>query len=328
MYKSAFSCTTAAVYHHLKHVHKLDIELESVNSFKQFMALSCVNSFLVPPEPQVLIDDFLKKIDARLAFDDMVNVDQAMDFACSHLQHHGPLSANVNLRYDVLEPLSFDNDYWHFQLIIGSNTDNSFNMYDQFEDAYFIYENDRLRKAIDTQYNYRFENRFTPFLSIDIDDKKKTQELINQNADLTSELVYYCIDNYPLDQQIESAKCFVDRIMQERIKQASSELTYRSLNTLSIIAKSRKVVSDHIEKHYKEQSIADKNSQKEVKQLPEIWSHFKHVFGIALMRGTKEELERVEAQLIATINKEKDILHAQKKHLSVKAKSKEVKTWN
>lgn len=284
-YKSAFNCVTAAVYNYITAVHQLRFPIENMYPMRHMLNLYSHKDYIVPHPPDDMLRQFLDRVGAYLDFPVLSDIDRAILFADEHLRQKGPLSVNVNLRYDILEPLPFDNDSWHYQLIAGRNDDGSFAMYDQFEDAIFIYPEERLRSAIDTDFNYRRDGQFTPFMLVQFHGNADRHDLLNQNDNLMSDLVAG-IAHYPLSENIDAGATCIAKIKRFVEQKPDAEFLYRIMNAHLIIIKVRQTIIDYL--------IANGcNAPSALPSVLKRWFRYKDVLALTLIRRSRKEFERL-----------------------------------
>ncbi|MCD1259609.1 hypothetical protein B5M42_012280 [Paenibacillus athensensis] len=178
--KPAFNCVLASVYNTLADVHGLRFAPEAVFMAPNYFELGHFDGKLVGLHPEGAARQFLTRIGTDMAFPAMDGREGAVAFAKRFVREQGVLPAAINLRYSVLDPTNFDNDYWNFQLIVDWAEDR-FVMYDQYHGELYKVEDSYLGQMIDTAFNYRQQGRFTPFLVIPVADPQEAQAALDRD---------------------------------------------------------------------------------------------------------------------------------------------------
>jgi len=297
-YACAFNCVTAAIYNYMRLVLKFEFPLERMYPMKQMLAFQSYEDYLITVPPEAMLRDFLQQCGAELEFPELRDIEDAFLYAQEHLQNKGPLSVNVNLRHDVLEPLPFDNDFWHYQLIIGILENGSFDMYDQFEDEGFVYSRQRLSLAMDTPFNYRFERGLTPFMQVKVLDKAHTARKLSECNQIISDLLIG-IENYPLEQNIEHGLSCLSRLARFAHEQPGPESIYRVMNSHQIIIKCRQAIVRYL-------ISLDIDASDVLRTIVPRWMQYKDVLGLSLMRRSVSEFARLRDKYCELIEYEKN----------------------
>ncbi|MBK9991857.1 MAG: hypothetical protein IPP19_14260 [Verrucomicrobia bacterium] len=284
--RSAYNCVFAAMYNHLVQDHRLSLRIESLYITKSLLQLWQFDGLLCPFLPEEMVRSFMRGTGLRMTFPDVGNVESALAFARDHLARRRVLSVAVNLRYDVLEPLTFDNDFWHLQLMVEPLVDGGFRMYDQFEDKFFVYTEDRMRLAIDTGFNRRISGQFTPFMVIEVDDLEGTAAKLAEAGE-TNAQVQAALRDYPLKHNLDHAVQSVRHLRRYATERPSAEVMYRVMNYHLIIQKSREALIDAL-------VVRGLAPPEFTATLVERWSQVRALLGVILMRRDLGEFDRLE----------------------------------
>ncbi|GMK37004.1 hypothetical protein PCCS19_00570 [Paenibacillus sp. CCS19] len=301
---STYNCVLASVYNYLQGIHKLTPSLEAICYEPSLFALHSIDGIAAIAHPLHIAEQYLARIGAEIVFPSFDGVDEALAYADTHLALKGGLSFSINLRYDVLEPLPFDNDLWHFHWMAASpNTPDGpdlvrstsvpdairgtgrYLMFDQYENEYYRMDEERLRQAIDTPFNYRMNGRFTPFMEIHLTDPAYTMARMEADTDMRSRLAS-AVAKYPfeLNQGIWHA-CLngLRRYVTDKPDQGD---VYRYMNFAQIIMRCREVVWHYLVRE-------GLGTFEPLRQWRDGWTQYRTVLGITLNRRTADEISRL-----------------------------------
>jgi hypothetical protein len=303
---SSYNCVLATIYNYMVDIYGYKFPIESMYITPLILEFGRIDGFLSIYSPEHVVRDFLGSINAELKFPDMKSVDEAISFADKHLQQKGVVPVNINLRYDILDPLPFDNDYWHFHLIVERVSTYQFRMFDQFENEYYLVTEEHLKKAIDTDFNYRPASGFTPFMFVNVPKSRQVSTFEKLGAlqvgwhELAS-----VIEHYPFRHNIEQGLMSISDLTRYQTEKPSAEVMYRILNYILIIAKSREAYIQCLEKTldisgYQRQQAQDMHS------VHQRWMEFRNMLGMALTRGRPDGFIGLEHQYKALIEYEFD----------------------
>ncbi|XID93873.1 hypothetical protein ACF3MZ_04925 [Paenibacillaceae bacterium WGS1546] len=299
---STYNCVLASVYNYLKQIHGLNPSIEAICLQPSMLLLHGVDGFVSISSPLSLAETYLDGIGAAIEFPAFDGIDEALAYASAHLASSGGLPFSINLRYDVLEPLPFDNDLWHFHWMAGREDDGSYRMFDMYENEYYRMERSRLRLAIDTPFNYRDDGKFKPFMVVRAPDLDAARMKMESGADFGRQL-RNTASAYPLDVNREvwnNGLAFLRRFIREKPDPGSM---YRAMNFAQILTRCRSVIWDSL----RERGLSD---LPEVRLWRERWLLYRSVLGIALSRRTDEEFDRLEASFGPLIDLEYEALNA------------------
>lgn len=303
---SAYNCVLAAIYNYLADVYKFKFPVESMYITPRILELSRKDGILSITLPEYVIKNFLDSIEAEIRFPDMKSVNEAIAFADEHLQKKGVVPVNINLRYDILEPLSFDNDYWHFHLIVERASSHQFRMFDQFENEYYLVEEEHLKKAMDTEFNYRFSPGFTPFMLIHVPAERvelTAQKL--KSRQIGWHEISSVIEHYPLQHNIEQGLMLTSYFARFHKEKPSAETKYHVLNYSLIIAKSREAYIRCMEKTFGT-SMRHNQMAEDLYSVYQYWMEFRNTLGMALTRCGIESFDGLDEKYKALIEYEYD----------------------
>ncbi|PWW06549.1 hypothetical protein DFQ01_103453 [Paenibacillus cellulosilyticus] len=300
---STYNCVLASVYNYLEGVHKLTPSLEAICFEPSLFALHSVEGIAAIAHPLHIAERYMARIGADIAFPAFDDIDEALAYADEHLALRGGLSFSINLRYDVLEPLSFDNDLWHFHWMVASPRTRTgpdlvrsivpepirgtgdYLMFDQYENEYYRMDEVQLRHAIDTSFNYREDGRFKPFMEIHLPDPTRTKALMEADTDMRGRLAA-AVERYPLalNQDVWNA-CLkeLDRYAMEKPDQGA---IYRYMNFAQIMIRCREVVWQYLDR----EGLGDFEP---LQQWRNGWTQYRSVLGITLSRRTADEFRRL-----------------------------------
>lgn len=298
--RAAYNCVIAAVYNYMRCVHRLPATLDSFCLHPHFFRLYAFDGFLSPSPPNEIACDYLRRIGGEMTFPPVRDLDDAIRFIDVHLERSGVLPVNINLRYDILDPLPFDNDFWHFHLIIGRKDPNTLQMYDQFEDVFYEVQVDHLRKAIDTPFNYRMGKGFTPFMTITFADMEYSRSML-VTPGREERAIEEMVDGYPLADNTAIGRSFIRGLQRYLGRKPNEDDMYRLINFHQIILLSRRTVLDVL-------SMKGIIPLEAANQVYRQWEQYKNALGMALVRSSKEEYDRLEEQFQHAIDTEHAVL--------------------
>lgn len=317
---NTYNCVLASVYNYLEGIHKLTPSLEAICFEPSLFALHSVEGTASIAHPLHIAEQYLARIGADIVFPVFDGLDDALAYADEHLALRGGLPFSINLRYDVLEPLPFDNDLWHFHWMVASprtpegpdhvrsivpesiTGTGGYLMFDQYENEYYRMDEDRLRHAIDTPFNYREDGCFTPFMEIHLPDPSRTRAQMEADTDMRSRLVA-AVERYPiaLNQSVwHECLLELDRYALEKPDQGA---IYRYMNFAQIIIRCREVVWNYLER----EGLA---AFEPLKHWRNSWTQYRSVLGITLSRRTAEEFRRLAVSYEGLIDLEHRALEA------------------
>lgn len=305
---SAYNCVLATIYNYLADVYGYKFAVESMYIQPPILELSQIDGFLATSSPEAVVRNFLESIGAELRFPDMKSPDQAIEFADEHLRRKGAVPVSINLRYDILEPLPFDNDYWHFHLIVARVSSREFRMFDQFENEYYLVAEEHLKKAIDTPFNYRLAPGFTPFMLVHVPMERQASTARKLAARRVGwpELAAV-IEHYPLQNNIRQGLEAIGQMNRYGTVKPDAEAKYRSMNYSLIIAKSREAYIRALEKALDSSGCPVWVAQ-DIHHVYRRWMEYRNALGMALTRGRAEGFMGLEHEYRALIEYEHETL--------------------
>ncbi|MCG7408926.1 hypothetical protein MH117_16025 [Paenibacillus sp. ACRRX] len=284
---TTYNCVIATIYNYLSHVQKLEFELEALIFSPPFFKLvNSYDGFLTSAPFEEVVTPFLQQADCHMVFPNVSSPQAAMMYAHEHLRTKGIMPVAINLRYDVLEPLPFDNDAWHIHIIVGREGTDRFKMYDQFEDKYYVVDEQHLMKAIDTPFNYRNTGQFTPFMQMDVTDREATQRKLSASGTGLSSL-RHAVEHYPLHINLHMGSVFLDGISRYAVERPKDSDIYKLMNYPHIICKSRHFVAEYMKRCMGGVKLTG------LEQLQSGWERFRRLLGMALHRQEREAFIRL-----------------------------------
>ncbi|GIQ68863.1 hypothetical protein DUZ99_19355 [Xylanibacillus composti] len=289
-WKSAYNCMLASLYHLLKHNHKLQLEFESIVLQETLLHLYHYHLYLLPESPEVTAERFAERIGIRLCYPDVGNPEEALDFACRKLAQGFVVPVNINLKYDILTPLSFDNDMMHYHLITGRGQGERLKMYDQFEDVHYEMSAAHLKKAIDTAYNRRFRSRFTPFMQIEFTHPPLFVQEQLQRFRVRPSMLAAIACGYPYEQNLQNGKAAMMAMKRFTAAAPTAEEKYKYMNFQDIVVRIRLLFCE----------TARRFGYPPTGELEEWLDRhyaFKRSLGLALVRRKLEDWRRLESEL-------------------------------
>jgi|GEM_PF-1863289 len=302
--KPAFNCVLASVYNALADVHGLRFPLEAVFMAPNYFELGHFDGKLVGLHPEGAALQFLARIGAELAFPDMDGRDGAVAFAKRYVRERGVLPAAINLRYSVLDPTNFDNDYWNFQLVVDW-TEDRFVMYDQYHGEFYKVEDRYLGQMIDTSFNYRHAGSFTPFLVIPVADPQAAQAALNRDS--LHALALAAVAAYEPERSRQVGRAFVERMQELYLEPAPGvnlhDEIYKIMGHQILIAKSRQQFAS-----WAEQAKLDPPALEALQALVARWDLVNMMVPMTVGRRSAAEYARLLEEYDKLISLETSVL--------------------
>jgi len=300
--KGGFNCVIATMCNYLETVHGIPADVGTVSFNRSYFKVIHADGCLMTVSPEEVSLEFLRDVGADFVYPSFAGLPDAWAYIDWHLANRGVLPVSINLRYDILDPLPFDNDYWHFHLIVAREP-GGFRMFDQFENEYYFMPEQQLGLAIDTPFNYRFDGKFTPFLLTDCmeaaaDVRRKVQGKRRGGAELAA----FAAD-YPLEDNLQAGVSFIRGLHRYTAGRPSETDMYRLMNYHHVIIKCRDMFQTALEQ-------AGWTDVQPVRQLREQWETYRHLLGMALARRTAEEFDRLETAYTQLITNENALLRS------------------
>lgn len=290
--KTTYNCVIATIYNYMTQVQKLDFELEAfVFNPSYFKLVNSYDGFLTSAPVEEVVLPFLQRVQCDMMFPNVSNPAAAMTYAHEHLRTKGILPVSINLRYDVLDPLPFDNDAWHFHIIVDREDSRHFRMYDQFEDAYYVVAENHLMKAIDTPFNYRFPGQFTPFMLMESANMAEVRKRIAAGRDGLG-CLREAVGNYPLHINLYMGGEFIRGIAKYAGQKPPESAMYKLMNYPHIICRSRQLAADFVKK----KSLYGDAKAEGMDRLLGAWEGFRKLLGITLHRKESSEFIRLQRE--------------------------------
>jgi hypothetical protein len=240
--QSSYNCVLSGVYNYLMLVHNEQFPFEYIYLTEDFFGFIHYDGCLVAQHPEKVSLSFLNQAGFEMVFPAIPagSGQEVFDFVDTHLLDKGPLPMAINLRYSVLDPTNFDQDYWNFQMIVKSENRYGYKMFDMFHGKYYEMDKEHLQKAIRTSFNYRLEGEFTPFMILKRINAEPVSSVIQTSI---PELVRSAIKAYNLEKQKEEVDKFLEELKERYLNHKATSLynkIYRVMGYQVIIANSRK----------------------------------------------------------------------------------------
>ncbi|MFD2671161.1 hypothetical protein [Marinicrinis sediminis] len=289
-FQANYNCMLASVYNVMTCNHQYRFEFESMVMQQQMFHVYYRDHFLLPESPEVTIDRFVAQAGARIVYPEVGDVYGAIRFADQRLQLGEIVPVNINLRYDILDPLPFDNDIMHYHLIVGRLDEDHYEMFDQFENERYQVRISHLQKAIDTPFNYRFGTGFTPFLCIEYElDTKSVQQRL-QTASVDASTYTGIVQAYPLAHNLREGRAYAESFMQFADRKPDAMEKYKYSNFHDVISRSRMIFVEAM-------SRLGYPHAEHLHRLTELHLTFKNMLGIALVRRSPQDLQQITDKL-------------------------------
>ncbi|WP_028545848.1 hypothetical protein [Paenibacillus taiwanensis] len=237
---STYNCILASVYNYITQAYPLSFQLETLLFNPDFLKLQHLYTKLLLSHPYDVSKRFVTEIGGTIEFPNVRDVAGAVAYADTHLQHTGVLPIAINLKYSVLDPAPFDNDFWNFQMVVERSDEQHFIMFDMFHGTKYTVNMHHFSNMIDTPFNYRNEGEFTPFMIIHIPDVEHTRHLLLQ-TNITDRLLG-ALQAYSPAHNLAEGCAFIEYIRNAFLKEEVTDLhdeVYRIMGFQIIISKSR-----------------------------------------------------------------------------------------
>ncbi len=300
-WKSTYNCMLASLYHLLKHNQRLRIDFTTIALQDTLLHLYHHHMYLLPESPESTAERFAACIGARLHYPDVTDPDTALDYAYRQLDSGRILPVNINLRYDILTPLPFDNDIMHYHLITGRASGDRLQMYDQFENIHYEVDASHLKLAIDTAFNRRFHSRFTPFMTVAFTRPMRfvQEQLLLLQAQPA--VLGAVARNYPYAHNLRNGQAAVKAMSRFAAAAPTAEEKYKYMNFQDIIVRIRGLFCE----------TASQFGYPRNGELDEwlVRHHaFKRSFGLALVRRKQEDWRTLESEIVQLLDYERHVL--------------------
>lgn len=239
--QSSYNCVLSSVYNYLMFVHNEQFPFEYLYLTEDFFEFRHYNGCLTAQHPEKVSLRFLDQAGFRMVFPAIPDLEQEIfDFVDAHINDNGPLPMGINLRYSILDPTNFDQDYWNFQMIIKPENTRMYRMFDAFHGKFYEMDKAHLLRAIRTSFNYRLEGKFTPFMVL---ERISTEPISRAIQIAIPQLVYSAVEGYSLEKQNMEVDKFIETLKERYLYHNVSSLyneIYRVMGSQIIIANSRK----------------------------------------------------------------------------------------
>ncbi|MFD2670775.1 hypothetical protein [Marinicrinis sediminis] len=301
--QGAYNCVLAGVYNDLVHNHQLSFSFEQVALQPGYFQLDRWNHWLVIPNPQLVIESFLRYIGAELIFPDLQDVQQAEQVIRGRLSRGDIVPIAINLRHSVLDPVPFDSDNWNFQLITRQLDDHTFEMFDMYHSQCYKATSEQVHRMICTPFNERLGG-FTPCPVVQLHDGELTRTRLAESDLFT--LYLDTINSYDLPYNLDQSRQWLQAVKHTFTGLSVDrmyEYVYRLMGHQMLIVKSRTEFADFLATH-----LGDRYAQ-QLKEWGGRWMELVNGIPKKLYRGaTDEGMQQLEEELVLLLEWESAIL--------------------
>lgn len=314
---SAYNCVYASIYNYLKYAQGFDFDFFALGALPGFFDINAVNGRLVSQRPEENVCQFLDGLNAHLVFDDIKSTHNIKNYLHKRLIQDRVVPAAINLRFSVLDPTRFDNDYWNFQIICKALDNDEYEMFDPFHGKYYSVTAQHLCNMVDTDFNYRFGGQFTPFPSVAFDNIDKAREktkVFDTISQIESVLLSYNREKN-LAGVRNSFQQLRDRYLNGSDQYNMHNEIYQLMGFLILVVKSREFFAEHCS------SLIDKDS--EISSLANTWQSLMKIFPVSIGRRDRQTYNNLEQRMLEIIDKETDIIN---RALSTLTKDRSINT--
>lgn len=284
--KYAYNCVSAAIYNLLKVNYNLQFSFEFMSMSPKFFELFVDEGRLSCGSPIQLCSEFLSQFNAKLYYPDMIDVYGAIDFARKYLERRGVLPVSINLKYDAVYPKTFDDDHWHFHLIVRTEDDGRYTLFNLFNGEYYTIGEAHLAKLIDTSFNYRYEKQFTPFMLLLLEDYKEAEAFLT-SEDKQGEMLSKIWRSYPLEANLDEGRDYLNELaafISSAVR--NPHFVHQVLDFQQIITRSRELLLDSLQ-------FTEGGEGDAFRKIVQAWDDFRNKLAMALMRRDADELARL-----------------------------------
>ncbi len=298
---TSYNCVLASVYNILVNNAGLTFPFACLCVSPQFFKLEAVANepLLVSEHPEQTMLHFLRRIGAEAVYPNIGSVDDAPAFAEAYLAKHAVLPFFINLRYSVLDPAPYDNDYWNVQLLVGRDEAHGHWLaYDTFHGESYTLEQEQFRMMIDTPFNYRMDSGFSPFLTIELGDLEGCRRELNRMTEASS--IIDALTRYPLEANLEAGQSFVTQLRTMYMKDDGRNLhdeIYKIIGFQRILIKQREQIGAFAE------TLGYTHAHR-FRELAQAWDTFSYGIAMAISRHEREGFDKLAVEFEALIRRE------------------------
>ncbi|MFD2671162.1 hypothetical protein [Marinicrinis sediminis] len=315
--QSSYNCVLASVYNSLTHVHDLRFPFEYLYLSPQFFKLDHLPQvpFLLTEHPEQVVQHFLKRVGIEMRFPDIGSPAEAITYADQVLSHQSVLPMTINLRYSVLDPAPYDHDHWNLQLLVKMLDEDRYQAYDMFHDEYYEVSKEHVQQAIDTPFNRRFSDAFTPFLTFSVVNRWETESRLAAMSEASC--LGEALDAYSLAANIQAGLNFIDCIRDQYLETDKQDLhdeIYKIIGFQKILIKTREQLAEFAERN----GFAIHSS---LHQLAKSWDTFSYGIAMAISRRKASEYDQLEQDFRKLIDQEYEQVQAWRAELGQQSAS-------
>ncbi|MCG7408924.1 hypothetical protein MH117_16015 [Paenibacillus sp. ACRRX] len=285
----AYNCVSAAVYNMLVVNYNFRFPFELMSMSSSFFELFVDKGRLSCGSPIHRANDFLVQFGTRIYYPDMLDVNGAIAYAQHYLDRRGVLPLSINLKYDAASPKTFDDDHWHFHLLVRKTEQDKFIIFNLFNGDYYEVCSAHLAKLIDTSFNYRYAQQFTPFMQLELENYEQAQAVLGRDNDRV-DMLRHVLKHYPLESNLDEGSDYL-QALSAYIRSGERHLHYEHqvLDYQRIVTRSRELVRNYL------RSCHDGEAGNTAFQaVVQGWDAFRNKLAMALMRRSSADMAALQ----------------------------------